>query len=73
MARSKHSTRNAVPDVRRGANPFVPVLLVALALVASLAFHKVMLQLLQHGKPEAAWVLKTPVYLPILDLQAIIA
>src|SRR5262249_19640809 len=31
--------------------------------VASLQFHKVILQLLQHGKPEATWVLKTPVYL----------
>ena len=36
--------------------------------VASLRFHEVVLKLLQHGKPEATWLLKTPVYLPILDL-----
>jgi hypothetical protein len=36
--------------------------------VASLQFHRVVLQLLQRGRPEATWVLKTPVYLPILDL-----
>jgi hypothetical protein len=36
--------------------------------VASLRFHEVVLKLLQHGKPEATWVLKTPVYLPILGL-----
>lgn len=36
--------------------------------VAAMKFHKVFLQLLQHGKPEATWILKTPVYLPILDL-----
>jgi hypothetical protein len=31
-------------------------------------FHKVFLQLMQYGKPKKTWVLKTPVYLPILDL-----
>ncbi|HPG25320.1 MAG: sulfotransferase [Spirochaetaceae bacterium] len=36
--------------------------------VASMQFHKVFLQMMQFGKPEARWVLKTPVYLPILDL-----
>ena len=36
--------------------------------VASMQFHKVFLQLMQYGKPEATWILKTPVYLPILDL-----
>ena len=35
---------------------------------ASLDFHKVFLQMMQYGKPEATWVLKTPAYLPILDL-----
>jgi hypothetical protein len=37
--------------------------------VASMQFHKVFLQLMQYGKPEATWILKTPVYLPILDLD----
>lgn len=36
--------------------------------VAAMQFHKVFLQLMQFRKPEATWVLKTPVYLPILDL-----
>jgi len=36
--------------------------------VSALKFHKVFLQLMQYGKPKATWVLKTPVYLPILDL-----
>lgn len=36
--------------------------------VAAMQFHKVFLQLMQYGKPEATWILKTPVYLPILDL-----
>lgn len=36
--------------------------------VAAMQFHKVFLQLMQHGRPEKRWVLKTPVYLPILDL-----
>ena len=36
--------------------------------VAAMQFHKVFLQLMQYGKSEATWILKTPVYLPILDL-----
>lgn len=36
--------------------------------VAMMQFHKVFLQLMQYGKPEATWILKTPIYLPILDL-----
>ncbi|MBK7952196.1 MAG: sulfotransferase [Deltaproteobacteria bacterium] len=36
--------------------------------VAAMTFHKVFLQMMQYGKPEATWILKTPVYLPILDL-----
>jgi hypothetical protein len=36
--------------------------------VASMQFHKVYLQLMQYQKPKATWILKTPVYLPVLDL-----
>lgn len=36
--------------------------------VAAMTFHNVFLQMMQYGKPEATWILKTPVYLPILDL-----
>lgn len=36
--------------------------------VATMQFHKVYLQLMQYQKPKATWVLKTPVYLPVLDL-----
>jgi len=35
---------------------------------AAMQFHRVHLQLLQHGTPRRTWVLKTPTYLPILDL-----
>ena len=35
---------------------------------AAMKFHKVFLQLMQYGKPPARWVLKSPVYLPVLDL-----
>ncbi len=36
--------------------------------VAALQYHTVFLKALQYGKPRKTWVLKTPVYLPILDL-----
>lgn len=36
--------------------------------VAMLEFHTVFLKILQHGRPRKRWVLKTPVYLPVLDL-----
>ena len=36
--------------------------------VAALQFHTVFLKMLQYGKPKKTWVLKTPVYLPVLDL-----
>lgn len=36
--------------------------------VAALQFHEVFLKILQHGQPKKTWVLKTPVYLPVLDL-----
>lgn len=35
---------------------------------AAMQFHRVHLQLLQHRAPRRTWVLKTPTYLPILDL-----
>lgn len=34
----------------------------------AMQFHKVALQALQYGKPASTWILKTPTYLPILDL-----
>lgn len=36
--------------------------------VAALHFHSVYLKMLQYGRPKKTWVLKTPVYLPVLDL-----
>ena len=36
--------------------------------VAALQFHKVFLQIRQYEEPKKTWVLKTPVYLPVLDL-----
>ena len=36
--------------------------------VAALQFHTVYLKILQFGKPKKTWVLKTPVYLLVLDL-----
>ncbi|MFK7895672.1 MAG: sulfotransferase [Myxococcota bacterium] len=36
--------------------------------VSSMQFHKVYLQMMQYQKPKATWILKTPVYLPVLDL-----
>lgn len=36
--------------------------------VAAQQFHTRMLQSLQHGAPDKTWVLKTPVYLPMLAL-----
>jgi hypothetical protein len=36
--------------------------------VAALEFHTVFLKILQYGQPKKTWVLKTPVYLPVLDL-----
>lgn len=36
--------------------------------VAALQYHTVFLKLLQYGQPRKTWVLKTPVYLPVLDL-----
>ena len=36
--------------------------------VAALQFHTVFLKMMQYGKPKKTWVLKTPVYLPVLDL-----
>lgn len=36
--------------------------------VAALQFHSVFLKILQYQRPEKTWVLKTPVYLPVLDL-----
>ncbi|MCB0962507.1 MAG: sulfotransferase, partial [Acidimicrobiales bacterium] len=34
---------------------------------ADLAFHKAVLQAVQHGRPPARWLLKTPGYLLMLD------
>ena len=34
---------------------------------ADLAFHKAVLQAVQHGRPPARWLLKTPGYLMMLD------
>ncbi len=36
--------------------------------VAAMQYHKVFLQMMQYEQKPATWVLKTPVYLPILDL-----
>lgn len=36
--------------------------------VAALQYHTVFLKLLQYEQPRKTWVLKTPVYLPVLDL-----
>lgn len=36
--------------------------------VAALQFHTVFLKILQYRQPRKTWVLKTPVYLPVLDL-----
>lgn len=36
--------------------------------VAALQFHTVFLKILQYQRPKKTWVLKTPVYLPVLDL-----
>jgi hypothetical protein len=36
--------------------------------VAALQYHSVFLKALQYGRPKKTWVLKTPVYLPVLDL-----
>lgn len=36
--------------------------------VAALEYHTVFLKALQYGQPRRSWVLKTPVYLPVLDL-----
>ena len=35
---------------------------------AAMAYHRAVLQSLQHGAPRRTWVLKTPVYLMMLDL-----
>ncbi len=35
---------------------------------AAMAYHRAVLQSLQHGAPPRTWVLKTPVYLMMLDL-----
>lgn len=35
---------------------------------ASMAYHRAVLQSLQHGAPRRTWVLKTPVYLMMLDV-----
>ena len=40
----------------------------ALDFPAAMAFHRAALQALQHGAPKRTWVLKTPVYLMMLDL-----
>lgn len=37
-------------------------------MVAAMKFHRRVLQSLQHGAPGQGWVLKTPVYLSMLDL-----
>ena len=34
---------------------------------ADFAWHRAVLQTLQHGRPEKSWVLKTPGYLMMLD------
>lgn len=34
---------------------------------ADLAFHRALLQTVQHGRPEQNWLLKTPAYLMMLD------
>lgn len=36
-------------------------------LAASMQFHKFVLQTLQHGAGERTWVLKTPIYLAMID------
>ena len=36
--------------------------------VAALQFHEVFLKMRQFEQPKKTWVLKTPVYLPVLDL-----
>mgnify|MGYP006143795513 CR=1 FL=1 len=36
--------------------------------VAALQFHTVFLKIMQFEQPKKTWVLKTPVYLPVLDL-----
>src|SRR5262249_59185306 len=35
---------------------------------SAMAYHRAVLQSLQHGAPRRTWVLKTPVYLMMLDL-----
>ncbi|MGH0033940.1 MAG: sulfotransferase family protein [Myxococcota bacterium] len=35
---------------------------------ASMAYHRAVLQTLQHGGPPRSWVLKTPLYLVFIDL-----
>jgi hypothetical protein len=35
---------------------------------AAMAYHRAVLQSLQHGAPRRTWVLKTPVYLMMLDV-----
>ena len=37
-------------------------------LEAAMKYHKAVLQTVQYGKPDAHWVLKTPTYLPMIDL-----
>ena len=37
-------------------------------LPAAMAYHRALLQALQHGRPPFTWVLKTPMYLTMLDL-----
>lgn len=36
--------------------------------VSSMQFHKVYLQMMQYKQPKATWILKTPIYLLMLDL-----
>jgi hypothetical protein len=36
--------------------------------LASMEYHRALLQALQHGGPECNWVLKTPLYLVFIDL-----
>jgi len=40
----------------------------ALDFPAAMTFHRAALQALQYGQPKRTWVLKTPVYLMMLDL-----
>lgn len=38
------------------------------AFVAAMQYHRAVLQTLQHGGPPTTWVLKTPMYLALIDL-----